>query len=275
MAFERGFSQQTSPQPRGERILRDAEEEPFELPPDIEDIKAFFRSIGREDLIESEAGRDRLAREAVLVDALESEKYACKRDWKQLSGGERKMRQAEVNRIRKLIWRLSTLTENVTPSVVDAVASARDIADYIEKIKPAWTDASDDHHDWKDAQTERADRYRLLAEAFEQDTVGNASIPHHFLAQHPHILSEYGPNIKLTRFFDQIEYEYQDQEHRVMTAYDRRWRKNEERKLHRLRVVRDELYRSFLFPKLASAMHTTERREHEEGKKKTPRTRAA
>jgi hypothetical protein len=275
MAFERGFSQPTSPQPRGERISRHPEEEPFELPPDSEDIKAFFRSIGREDLIGSDAGRDRLAREAVLVDALESAKYACKRDWKTLSGDERKTRQAEVNFIRKLIWRLSTLKENVAPSRTEAVASARDIAHGIEGMEHERTGAPNDYQDWKEAQTERADLYRLLADAFEHDTVGNAPIPHDFLAQHPHILLEHGPKIRLTRFFDQIEYEYRDQERRVMTAYDRRRRKDEEQKLQHLRAVRDELYLSFLFPKLASGMHASEEREREEGKKRTPRKRAA
>lgn len=275
MTFERGISQPTTARSREERVSSKAEEAPIELPPDAEDIKAFFRTIGREDLVGPDASRDRLAREAALLDALEATKFACTRDWKELSGEERKTRQAEVNHLRKLIWRLSTLKENAVPSKTEAVASARGIAHDIEEAAHERTSAPDDYHDWKEAQTERAELYRLLAEAFAHDTVGTMPIPHTFLAEHPHILAEHGPNIKLTRFFDQIEYEYRDRERKTMRAHDRRQRKIAEAELYRLRTVRDELYLSFLFPKLAEAMHASEEREREGGEKKIPRKRAA
>lgn len=262
MAFERGISSPAqTPQPREERILHTPEQGNDELPPSIQDIGTFFRYIRREDLLGPDTARDRHAREYALIKALDEAKTKYHADQTALTSLERKARQHHIDHIRKLIWRLSTAKENSEPSKDEATASAKQIAKTIESTEYEWTESPEDQHDWEEARRERAECYQLLATAFEHDVTGNTSIPHSFLASNPHILSTYGPVIKLKQFLEQVEYEYGSQEYQAMTAYDHRRRKIEEQKLQELRRVRDELYTSYLFPNLAKAMHASERHQ--------------
>lgn len=186
----------------------------LETYPTIEDVAAYLRSTGREDLLRPDPNRDRYAREKALISDLDYAKAQDDSD-------------ADVDGLRRLVWKISERIHPEQSRSKAAEAAHRLAADIREELVDSRAYAPDEVRELEEAHEERAERIRTIAEALELGHVGE----------------------DLADLLPDIEYEYSNALNAAMRAHNRKIRKRAEQKLALFRAIRDALYHGYLFPR--------------------------